>query len=154
MCYHYTTTQYVLLDYRKGLEPFSLTPNGCCTSLVLTIILLTRITFVSISESLIAERILLSMYFGTFQISGSALRLFKLDYPVPMYLSQNGCLCFSSQLINPFNVFGFALARVYFTSTTSYLHLLGWSDVCLFFILVKLPFTTNSDTLTVTFWFS
>lgn len=44
----------------------------------------------------------------------------------PNILSQDGFLCFSSQRINPFYVFGLAFARVYYTSTTSYLHLLGW----------------------------
>jgi hypothetical protein len=56
-------------------------------------------------------------------------------------LSQDGCLFFSSQRINPFIVFGFALARVYFASTTSYLHLLGWlTFVCfLYWLNFHLP---------------
>jgi len=55
--------------------------------------------FFHIKCCLIAERILLSMYFGTVQISGSALRLSKLDYPVPcIYLKMVVCVFHPSGL--------------------------------------------------------
>jgi hypothetical protein len=74
--------------------------------------------------------------FGTVQIITLSFQIVQIITLSLISLSQNGCLFFSSQRINPFNVFGFALARVYCYSTTSYLHLLGWSDVWQFFTVV------------------